>query len=114
MKCVHLWRTYAYTSDRFTRRSTVHHRAAMQSRTVAHSLRAEITDDGRQHPSVVPNDNVSGERERSFELSLRRIFGELHPGETCGRRVFPDEMTLGNTHVHVNDNICVRSLDRVL
>lgn len=76
--------------------------AAMQSRTVAHSLHTD-TDDGRQHPSVVSPERRRPGRERerarggsSSELrgvSPRGVFGfELHPA------FLPDETRRSATH----------------
>lgn len=100
--------------------ATVHHSVAMQSRTVAHSLRI---DNRRRQAATLRHPErrrLGREKERyiSFEprVSPRGVFGELHPGEMCGKRpvTFPRRRSCnGNTHVHVNNNICVRSLERV-
>jgi len=103
--------TYAYNTSDSLEGATVYHHAAMQSRTVAHSL--QITDDGRQHPFVAPNGIVSGERERERKrerereilrvpgLSQRRFRRNMR--EMARHARFPDEMTFGNVCVCVRE-----------
>lgn len=101
--------------------ATVHHRAAMQSRTVAHSLHTD--NRRRQAASLRHLERRRLGREIESEILLtpglslrrfRRVASRRNVREMArARRVFPDEMTLGDTYVDASDNICARSLVHV-
>jgi len=84
--------------------ATVYHHAAMQSRTVAHSLR---TDNRRRQAASLrrpERHRLGGEREREREiLRVPGLSPRRNMREMARHARFPDEMTFGNVYVCVRE-----------